>query len=373
MHNRFEDDGRMHTAAQSLEIYKRNFAHCLTRGHGITWLQSCLFREYPEIEAQADALHVRMQKLGSWALGLDRTPQNEIAVFFDDESEFYTGFRNDASISGVFYQKLIDLPRIGAPHGVFLLNDLLEGRVPPFKLGIFLNAWRLNRARREALARQIRRDGRTALWLYGAGYIYDDAVTYAYPPPTDGPTAPSHVDNMTDLTGFRFGRSEGPWSAHAHAVDFTHEITRRVPQDLFWGTQRMLSPVFHVDDPDARVLGNVITQMGRAQPGLAVREFDDWRSVYSATPALPAVVLRGIARSAGVHLYSEAGDVLYATKDLLAVHTTGGGRRTFRLPRRAEIVYDLFKDEIVARDALEFDVELEPASTMLWQVGGAGR
>ncbi|MFM7121872.1 MAG: sodium/proton-translocating pyrophosphatase, partial [Gammaproteobacteria bacterium] len=50
--------------------------------------------------AQADALHVQMQKIGAWALSMDRAPQNEIAVFFDDESEFYTGFRNDASISG---------------------------------------------------------------------------------------------------------------------------------------------------------------------------------------------------------------------------------------------------------------------------------
>jgi hypothetical protein len=206
--------------------------------------------------------------------------------------------------------------------------------------------------------------------MYGAGYVYDDAVTYAYPPPTDGPLAPLHVGNMSDLTGFRFGRSEGPWAAHTHAIDFAHEITRDVPQDQFWGTQRMLSPVFHVDDPDARVLANVLTQMGRTQAGLAVREFDDWRSVYSATPALPAAVLRGIARYAGVHLYSNAGDVLYATKDLLAVHTTGGGHRTFHLPKRAEVVRDLFQDRIVARDAREFDIVLEPASTSLWYVGG---
>jgi hypothetical protein len=279
--------------------------------------------------------------------------------------------RNDASISGVFYQKTVDLPRIGAPHSVFLLNDLLEGRVPPFKLGIFLNAWRLSRARREALAKQIRRDGRTALWFYGAGYAYDDASTFAYPPPADGPLAPLHIGNMTDLTGFRFGRSEGPWSAHMHAIDWTHEITRAVPQDLFWGTQRMLSPVFHVDDPEARVLGNVLTQMGRTQAGLAVKEFADWRSIYCAAPALPAPVLRGIARYAGVHLYSESGDVLYAARELLAVHTTGGGRRTFKLPQQAEIVYDLFNNRVVARDAVEFDVVLEPASTALWYVGTA--
>ncbi len=69
----------------------------------------------------------------------------------------------------------------------------------------------------------------------------------------------------------------------------------------------------------------------------------EWTSVYLASPDIPAPVLRGIARHAGVHLYSEDGDVLYATPELLSVHTVSGGKRTFRLPGQVEIVYDLFQ------------------------------
>jgi hypothetical protein len=256
---------------------------------------------------------------------------------------------------------------------MYLLRDLLEGRVPPFKLGVFLNAFRLNRSQREALARQLRRDGRTALWLYAPGYIYDDPSSSAIPPPKDVPAAALHISNMTDLSGFSFGRSEGPWPAHLHVTNFRHEITRALPQDLFWGTQRQLAPVFHVDDPEALTLGEVITQMGRAQTGLAVKEFADWRSVYCATPDVPAPLLRGIARYAGVHLYSDAGDVLHATPELLTVHTTGGGPRAFRLPRRVEVVYDLFDMREVARGVSEFEVTLPKASTQLWFTGEASR
>jgi hypothetical protein len=371
MHNNFDPDWRMQEVKHTPAIYKRNFAHCLTRGHGITWLQSSLFHEYAEIAAQSDALQKQMHAIGTWALKLERSPQHEIAVFFDDESVNYTGLRNDASLPGIFYGKTIDYPRIGAPHSVFMLRDLIEGRVPPFKLGIFLNAYRLDRMRREALAGQIRRDSRTALWLYGAGYIYDDASTYAYPPPADGPTAPLHVDNMTDLTGFRFGRSEGPWAAHIHVTDFQHPITGNIPQDLFWGTQRMLAPVFHVDDPEARLLGEVVTQMSRAQTGFALKEFADWRSIYCATPNIPPIVLRNIAKYAGVHLYSEAGDVLYATRELLGVHTVGGGPRTFSLPQPVEVVYDLFSGAVVARNTASFQIVLPAASTSLYFTGAA--
>ena len=61
-------------------------------------------------------------------------------------------------------------------------------------------------------------------------------------------------------------------------------------------------------------------------------------------------VLRGIARNAGVHLYSEKGDVLYATPDLLAVHTVSGGCRTFSLPRQVEVVYDLYNQRLLQRE-----------------------
>ncbi len=111
--------------------------------------------------------------------------------------------------------------------------------------------------------------------------------------------------------------------------------------------------------------------MGRAQTGLALKEFADWHSIYCATPNIPAPVLRGIARYAGVHLYNECGDVLHATPDLLSVHTTGGGPRTFKLPKRVEVVYDLFDMREVARDVNEFRVTLKPASSQLWFTGTA--
>jgi len=373
MHNRFEPDGRMHLIEHTLEIYKRNFAYCLTHGQGITWLQSCLYLEYPQIEKEADALHVQMQAIGNWATQLDRTPQSEIAVFLDEESYFYTSIRNDVSLPGVFYQRIIGLPRIGASYGMYLLRDLLEGRVPPFKLGIFLNAFRLSRSQREALAQQIRKDGRTALWLYAPGYIYDDAGSPAIPPPKDDRTATLHIDNMRDVTGFAFGRTEGPWPAHMNVTNFQHEITRQIPQDLFWGVNRALSPIFHVDDAEATELGQVITQMSRAQTGLAVKEFADWRSIYCATPNVPAPLLRGIARYAGVHLYNECGDVLHVTPELMCVHTTGGGPRTFTLPKPVEVIYDLFERREIARNAAQFNVTLKPASTQLWFVGDAAR
>ncbi len=105
---------------------------------------------------------------------------------------------------------------------------------------------------------------------------------------------------------------------------------------------------------------------------MGVKDFGDWTSVYVAAPNIPAPVLRGIARYAGVHLYSEAGDVLYAIRQLLAVHTLSGGPRRFRLPARVETVFDLFERRVVAGGVDVFEVDLAPRSSSLYYTGPAG-
>ena len=104
---------------------------------------------------------------------------------------------------------------------------------------------------------------------------------------------------------------------------------------------------------------------------MGVKTFPEWTSIYVAAPNLPAPVLRGMAGYAGVHLYSREGDVLYANRDLLAVHTVAGGERTFRLPRQVEEVYDLYERRTVARNTNAFQVKLRPVSTALYYTGGA--
>ncbi len=349
--------GRATDVKDSVTVLKRNFAEILTCGQGIWWLGGSPANPHidPNAEPAFGTLLEQCQALGQFGLHLDRTPQAEIAVILDDESFFYETIRNDLDLPLIFQQRLWGLPKIGAPTDYYLLDDLLENRMPPYKLYIFLNAFRLDATRRNALAKQIRRDGRIALWIYALGYIKDE---------------PS-VDHMAELTGFQFGLGEQPWGPLMHITDFTHPITQNLPQDISWGTNSMLGPVFHLEDPETEVLGEVVYSLGRCEPGMGVKRFDDWTSVYIAAPNIPAPVLRGLAQFAGVHLYNEAGDVLYATSQLLSVHTVAGGHRMFYLPKEAEVVYDLFEKRTVAEHADQFEVNLPPRSTTLYYTGGS--
>jgi hypothetical protein len=344
--------GQVKTLAASRTILRRNLAHFLTHAEGAWW---ALWKVDPVKVPEFAALLKEFRDIGERSMALDRSSASEVAVLIDDESFFYETCRYNLDIPLVFQQRLWGLPRMGTPFDVFLLDDFLAGRLRPYQLYVFLNPLRLDAGRRRALSTELRRDGRTALWIYAPGYIKD---------------APG-LENMEELTGIRFGLGEQPWGPFAHITDFDHPITKGLGQDFFWGTNAKLAPLFYVDDPAARVLGEVVYSQGNCRPGFAVKEFPGWRSVYSAAPNIPANVLRNIARYAGVHIYSDAGDVLYANKSLLGVHALEGGARVFRLPARAKSVDDVFGRTTIAKGVSEFETVLQPRSTGLYIVSRA--
>ena len=344
--------GRIFTLEDSIAVLQRNFAQSLTRRWGTWWARWTGID--PSKEPAFGSLLQQFRQLGQWALQFDSAPSAEIVVLLDEESMLYGNIHNDLYLPLTTNQRIWGLPRIGTPVDYYLLDDLIEGRIPPAKLYIFLNAFKLDTNRRDALTKQLRKDGRTALWIYAPGYIKDDKLSMA---------------NMTELTGFTFGKSEFSWGPKMHITNFAHPITKGLTEDSFWGTTNPIGPVFYLEDKDAVNLGEVVHTMGLCMPGFGLKEYDDYNSVFVSVPDIPAAVLRGIARYAGVHLYSEAGDVLYASAEFVAIHTKGGGQRTIRLPKKAEAVYNLYDRKQVATDVSEFTVELKPKSTTLYYFG----
>ncbi|MHC4713336.1 MAG: beta-galactosidase [Planctomycetota bacterium] len=373
-HPTFRDYGACKTVDEFLAVYRRTLVDAIIGGNG-SWSVSlpAHVQRAEEIEGEAVTLghaskvvdlpveecelFVReaaaCSRVGRFSLYTDRTPCAEIAVLIDDESFYYQTFRKNLELPLVTLQNVQHLPRIGAPVEIHTLNDFLEGRLRPFKMYMFLNAFRLDDERRAKLKTQLRRDNRVAVWMCAPGFINNDC----------------DVEHMRGLTGFEFARMGPLWGPFAHIIDYDHPITRELPEGLFWGTDLNIAPVFRLQDADARILGNVVYSQGRCAEGFGVKEFGDWRSVYIAAPNVPAAVLRGIARWAGVHIYSDAGDVQYVSNELLAVHTLKGGARRFALPRKVEVVYDLFNQTRIASDADGFEVTLPAVSTSVFFTG----
>lgn len=96
-------------------------------------------------------------------------------------------------------------------------------------------------------------------------------------------------------------------------------------------------------------------------------KFEGWNSVLVPQPNLSAALLRRLCASAGVHLYSDVEEPLYASRRLLACHTATGGERRFRLPCRCD-VRELFTDRAVATAADSFADTLAAPDTVLYHL-----
>lgn len=119
-----------------------------------------------------------------------------------------------------------------------------------------------------------------------------------------------------------------------------------------------------------------LTGLPAGKKGIATAQMDGWRSVLAGeaiagmeTPTLQtAQVLRRIALEAGVHMYLDTGEPIYANRELLAVHSAAGGRRMLRLPEKAQQVRELFSGKVVARDTDAFEYDLPSPSTVLFEL-----
>ena len=106
-----------------------------------------------------------------------------------------------------------------------------------------------------------------------------------------------------------------------------------------------------------KTTGPVITPMG------------GWNAFYawefkSVTPT----VLRDTAKKAGVHLYTDEENPVYANTKMFAVHFKKGGNKTIHLPRKCKKVIDLFTSKTVAENTDEFTYDFADPDTVLFEM-----
>jgi len=86
-------------------------------------------------------------------------------------------------------------------------------------------------------------------------------------------------------------------------------------------------------------------------------------------PYLTPKLMRNIARWAGVHIYRDADDIMFADRHFVAIHT-GAEPATgeLHLPRPSP-VYDVFERQVVSPGTDTITLDVPPNSTRLYYLG----
>ncbi|MBO3799037.1 MAG: beta-galactosidase [Candidatus Brockarchaeota archaeon] len=336
--------GRARNARETVSILTRTFGHILTRSCGI-WYGG--FYQDEEVMAVLS----RFLQLGEKSLGLNRSSASEVALIIDEKSFIYEKMVNNLDWPLVYWQRHLGLARMGTPYDIYLLTDL--DKIPnQYKCYIFLNTFHLDDAQRDLIKRTTRREGKTSVWMYASGLINRDIS----------------AENMEDITGLGFNLDWTEWSLTMLITGFNHPITRDLPAATSFGTDLHVGPVPYVEDPDAEILGTLVYSRGMCVPGMAVKEFSEWKSIYIGAPSVPSNVLRSIASYAGVHIYSYSDDVLYANRNFICMHAVKPGVKRICLPRESD-VYETIGKRLVAKEAVEFMDDFKAGETKLYYYG----
>ncbi|MEI7835093.1 MAG: hypothetical protein WCK05_01625, partial [Planctomycetota bacterium] len=337
--------GRCPDLAGTVGVLERNVCGALTGG-GTNWWMDQGGGWYHDAELMAAI--GRMQRLAEGLLEGDRSSRAQVAVIVSQETSRYMWY--DAALTeSALIMQLAELGAMGAPFEVYDASDLERLFTGPdaahVKLVIFLNCLYLSPGQRQAIHSHVARDGRTLLWVHAAGLVTEQGVS---------------TDAMAELTGIRTGVYYMPWQAEV--------VTYLTGDRVTYGTHEIVGPVLYGDDPDARVHGWARLHVRRDpdMPGLLEKPMPGWWSFWSAAPNMPATLLRAIAQSAGVHVYSDAGDQVFAGPGLLAVHAAFDGQRTIRLPSRRPI-RDAFTGEVFP-PADEVALTMRRGETRVWRL-----
>jgi hypothetical protein len=351
----------------------RDFGYAFTKGVGMWWTD--LFGGTFE-DKQVTDLMAKLKQIDTEHLKADKRSTAEVAVILDETSFTYCGDGEPIFNAWLTAQKQWELGFMGMPWEPHLLSDMDNPKLKDFKLYIFLNTVKVSPRQRAAIQSLLNRNKATAVWVYATGYI----------------DARCDVANMSALTGIRLAEDMTAGELHVEVTNRDHPITRGLRSGLAYGTDERVkeiislydhqiylkdprdpglnrdlpgfrvSPRFYSQDPQATVLGTL--GAGVNKPGLVVKQVGGWRSIFSGAPILPSSLLRGIAREARVHIYSDADDVVTANGSFLCIYAPKGGKRTVRLPQRATIV-DLIDGKTIARDVLEFELAIAANTSVL--------
>jgi hypothetical protein len=350
----------------------RDYAYAVTKGFGMWWtdLHGGTYHDDKIIQ-----LFHKLKEIDEKTLDSDKRSDPDIAVIVDEASFTYTGDGEPLWNALMTAQKQWEFAFIGAPWDCYLLSDIGNPKLREYKLYVFLNTFRVTPEQRASIHARLKKNGATAVWVYAPGYIGDKLS----------------VADMQALTGIRLAENTIPGELHVDITSYDHPYTKSLARGSAYGTDVnvaniirwydhqvylkdprdaslrrdlpgfRISPRFYGDDPGAQTLGKLA---GLDKPGLVVKKQVGWTSVYSSAPILPAALLRNIARAAGCHIYSDAGDNVYASRGFLGIYAPGGSSRILRLPRKSRVI-DLLEDRILADDVIEMPLKLSPNQTVL--------
>jgi hypothetical protein len=294
---------------QTLDVLQRDLAAALIHRSGTWWMD---INENGSFDDPAvwSPMSVYGVPLFTQLYANPQPYRPEVAIVIDLTSIAY----QKPDVDAVHFQRELlrtALAKTGVTYGVYILNDFLDGTLPPCKVYIFANVNYLTNDQIMQIQSRLNGEGATAIWQYAPGFL--------------GPSGPD-VTRASNLTGIQLAQLDG----------FQTSTGVGLLSGYSWGTAaNKFSPRLVVTDPTAEVLG---VYQPDGQVSTARKKVGNFESVFSGEYGFPNVgtwppdPLRALLQTTGVHIWSTAGDTIHTDGNLLVIHAANVGPDVISLP-----------------------------------------
>ena len=363
------DKYQIYDMRDSINVMKREFGRTLCEDVQAWWFDQLIGGKrykYPEIYE----LIARQQRIAKDAYLLDRRKGSEIALIFDEESFQSISFQSSVDLVEKF--RNYEMARIGAPVDQYYHNDMADPNRPSYKLYVFMNCLVLTEEERRVIKEKLRRDKATALFVYASGFV---------DPEKDEERMSEK--NIEDLTGIKTATVEDKFDAVFRWNGEEHEISRYSDKRELYGKftrRRIMSlpahndpvsrwdpylyPLIYSVDPEAKNLAYFLTS---GYPAVSVKECDGFTSILYGSKFLNSDTVRAVARAAGVHIYMDSDDVLYANKNYLTLHSSSTGKKRLRFKEPTDL-FELYEEKLYAEGVTEIEIDTELGDTKMFRI-----
>lgn len=336
---------KLNTLYDSISVIKRDFILALTKHTGLWWfdLHGGWFRN----DAISEVMGIEKKLMDKAAQGNEI--KNQIAVFVDDKMLNYLNFSSETLLrSFISGEQKSNLGMIGAPYDCYLLSDLSKFKISDYKLFIFLDTFKVDKDIKKIIKEKVAVSGNVLLWFYAPGFISENGLS---------------LDDMNDLTSVKMAAYRKTQKASLKTADSKNPLLKDYENRIF-SVNCQLNPCFYSIDNSAEVLG----RFDDGLPGFVYKKLDSGAvSIFCSIPGIPPPVLRNIAESAGVHLYVNTNDAVYATSDFFGIHSASAGRKEIKLMGKKNI-YDPFTRQTVGTDTDVISIDMQKNETGIFEL-----
>lgn len=309
------------TPEKTISVLQREFARQMCLGGGAWTLDLGMgWYNHPLVASILGKIYNTFEKV----LESDRSSPAQIAIFINDYTYYSTALQGHTTFRYYLAGHIrAMMAHAGVPVDMYYLSDLplVADR---YKVFVFPHSYALTNNQRKMI-NILKSNDNLLVFGPGSGFVNSEGMS---------------ANSASSLMGIELEQDNALlWTAQIS--NSTNPITREIDGYYIGNSEesnpRINYPMLYITDSEAVPLA-VYSGDEKHRTAIALKDHGSWQSLYIGAMGLyPPELFRGLARYKGLHCYSNDGDVMFISKDLIAIHASTEGVKTIRLPEERHV------------------------------------